>query len=52
MLLARRQQQQGKNLSPVASAERTLMSNSDKHELLFINLVTVPAGRNSNSTPA
>jgi len=34
-----------------SSTERTLMSNSNKHELLIINLATVPAERNSDSMP-
>jgi hypothetical protein len=35
----------------VVSAERTLMNNRNKHELLIINLATVPAERNSNAIP-
>jgi hypothetical protein len=38
--------------SSVVSAEKTPMKNSNKHELLIINLATVPADRNSNSMPA
>jgi len=39
-------------ISSVVSAEKALMTNRNKHELLIINLATVPAERNSNSMPA
>jgi hypothetical protein len=39
-------------ISSLLSAEKTLMNNRNKHELLIINLATVPADRNSNSMPA
>jgi hypothetical protein len=39
-------------ISAVALAEKTLMSDSKKHELLIINLAMVPTDRNSNSMPA
>jgi hypothetical protein len=41
-----------RNISSVVSAEKTLMNNRNKHELLIINLATVWADGNSKSMPA
>jgi hypothetical protein len=40
------------HLSAAVPAEKTLLSDSNNNELLIINLATVSAESNSNSSPA